>query len=233
MYFTSYFRLFKYIVSFSRYFTVCVTYQPLLVASWGNKIDEIQTDMREPPRRVCKREEILGAIGLVNLLRKACFMQGLYIERIQTIVRSRGESIFLSLAIEITLEEESVILSVKERFPSAGNGPPLRCNKCNKLGHTANKCSSSDRFPVANVKAVLSCFNCCRECHIAKDCRRRPTYKGGVGRDSTEAVSVETPIIQVEPRARAGFGRETTEGSRRATRQLPAGTSKWLSTVQN
>ena len=31
MYFTSYFRLFKYMVSFFRYFTVCITYQPPLV----------------------------------------------------------------------------------------------------------------------------------------------------------------------------------------------------------
>jgi len=31
LYFTSYFRLFKYMVSFPRYFTVCITYQPPLV----------------------------------------------------------------------------------------------------------------------------------------------------------------------------------------------------------
>jgi hypothetical protein len=37
-----------------------------------------------------------------------------------------------------------------------------------------------------------------------------------------EAMSVETPIIQEEPRARAGFDRETMAGSRRATRRLPA-----------
>ena len=50
---------------------------------------------------------------------------------------------------------------------------------------------------------------------------------------SIEAVTVETLIIQAEPRARAGLGRETTEGSCRATLQLPAGTGKWLSTVRN
>jgi len=31
LYFTSYFRLLKYVVSFSRYFTVCITYLPPLV----------------------------------------------------------------------------------------------------------------------------------------------------------------------------------------------------------
>jgi hypothetical protein len=34
LYFTSYFRLFKYMVSFSRYFTVYITYQPPLVHTY-------------------------------------------------------------------------------------------------------------------------------------------------------------------------------------------------------
>ena len=93
-------------------------------ASWENKIDALQTDLREAARRVCKPEEILGVIGLINHLGKACFIQGLFSERIQTIVRSRGESILLSQAIEISLEEESAILSVKERSPSGANRPP-------------------------------------------------------------------------------------------------------------
>ena len=60
------------------------------IASWGNKIDELQTDLREAARRVSKPEEILGAIGLINHLGKACFIQGLYNESIKRIVRSRG-----------------------------------------------------------------------------------------------------------------------------------------------
>jgi hypothetical protein len=94
------------------------------IASWGNKIDELQTDLREAARRVCRPEEILGAVGLINHLGKACFIQGFSNERIQTIVRSRGETI-LSQAKEISLEEESAILSEKERSPSAANGPRL------------------------------------------------------------------------------------------------------------
>jgi hypothetical protein len=115
------------------------------VASWGGRIDEMQTDLREAARRVCKQEEIQGAVGLINHLGKACFIQGLYNERIQTIVRSRGGSILLSQAIEISLEEEGAILSVREK--SGATGPLLRCHKCNKLGHTANKCRSIDKFP--------------------------------------------------------------------------------------
>jgi hypothetical protein len=66
------------------------------IASWGNKIAELQTDLREAARMVCRPEEILGAIGLINHLGKACSIQGLSNERIQTIVRSRGKTILLS-----------------------------------------------------------------------------------------------------------------------------------------
>jgi hypothetical protein len=154
------------------------------IASWGNEIDELQTDLREAARGVCKPKEILGAIGLISHLGKACFIQGLYKERIQTIVRSRGESILLSQVIEMSLEEESTILSVKERSPSGASGPPLGCVKCNKLGHTASRCSNQDRFPAPNARAVMSCFNCDCEGHIAKDCRRKPPFKTGVNKDT-------------------------------------------------
>jgi hypothetical protein len=36
----------------------------------------MQTDLREAARRVCKEEEIKGAVGLINHLGKACFIQG-------------------------------------------------------------------------------------------------------------------------------------------------------------
>ena len=45
------------------------------------------------------------------------------------------------------------------------------------------------------------------------------------------AVLVQTPTIQIEPKARVGLNRETTDGSRRATRQLPTGSSEWLPAV--
>jgi hypothetical protein len=94
----------------------------------------------EAASRVWKPEEFLGSIGLINHLGKACFIQGFYNECIQTIVRSREESILLFQAIGILLEEESTILFMEEKSPSAAHGPPLRCNKCNKIGHMANRC---------------------------------------------------------------------------------------------
>jgi hypothetical protein len=74
---------------------------------------------------VCRPEEILRAIGLISHLEKACFVQGLSNEQIQTIARSPGESILLSQAVELSLEEEGTILSIREKSGAGGN--TVRC----------------------------------------------------------------------------------------------------------
>jgi hypothetical protein len=108
------------------------------VASWGNRIDEMHTELREAARRVCKPEEILGAVGLICHLGKTCFIPGLNSERIQTIVRSRGESITLSQAVEVSLEEECAIFSNREKSMAAGH--IIRCTICNRIGHSWEVC---------------------------------------------------------------------------------------------
>jgi len=120
------------------------------VAYWGSSIDEMPTELREAARRVCKAEEILGTVGLINHIGKVCFVQRLHNERIQNIVRSTGESILLSQAVEITREEEGAILSIRKKFGAGEN--TVRCTNCNRQGHMANKCVSKDRLPLANAR---------------------------------------------------------------------------------
>ena len=73
----------------------------------------MQSELREAAYRICEDEEVIGAMGLINHLAKACFVQGLSNER--TIVRSKGETALLSTCIDAALEEESAILSARER----------------------------------------------------------------------------------------------------------------------
>jgi len=60
------------------------------IASWSSRIDTMQSELREAAYRISKDEEVIGAMGLINHLAKACFVQALSNERIQTLVRSKG-----------------------------------------------------------------------------------------------------------------------------------------------
>lgn len=75
----------------------------------------MQSEMREVAYRIYEDEEVILAMGLINHLAKTCFVQRLSDERIQTIVRSEGGSALLSTCIDAALEEESTILSARER----------------------------------------------------------------------------------------------------------------------
>jgi hypothetical protein len=79
----------------------------------------MQSQLREAAFRICSEEEVIGAMGLINHLSKACFVQGLINERVQTIVRAKGETALLSTCIDCALEGESAIMSEKERSFSA------------------------------------------------------------------------------------------------------------------
>jgi hypothetical protein len=92
------------------------------IASWSSRIDTMQSELREAAYRICQDEEVIGAMGLINHLAKACFVQGLSNERIQTIVRSKGETALLSTCIDAALEEESAILSARDRGFSVQRG---------------------------------------------------------------------------------------------------------------
>jgi len=104
----------------------------------------------------------------------ACFVQGLQSERIQTNVRSIGESVWLSQPVEISLGEEGANLSITEKFGAGGN--TVVCTNYNSLGHMASRCVARERLPPANVRAVMSLmsyFKCGHAEHLARDCRQR------------------------------------------------------------
>jgi hypothetical protein len=88
-------------------------------ASWSSRIYNMQSELREAAYRICEDEKVAGAMGLINHLAKACFVQGFSNDRIQTIVRSKGETALLLTCIDAALKEESAILYAGERGFSA------------------------------------------------------------------------------------------------------------------
>jgi hypothetical protein len=166
----------------------------------GSRIDEMQTELREAARRICKPEEILGAVVLICHLEKACFVQGLNNERIKTIIRSTGESILLSQAVKIALEEKGAVLSLREKFGAAVHTE--RCTNYNRLGHTASKCVSKDRFPHAKARAVVSVmsfYKCGQVGPFARDCRQRSNNELCGPRDHAELGRQGTTLNTREP----------------------------------
>ena len=106
------------------------------VSEWIQRIQKLGSRFREAALQDCEQDERAGILTLADKLRNICFVQGLYSDRIQTIVRSRNHSSFDDIA-ETALEEESAIISKNERYKNS-NAESLKCSNCNKLGHVAS-----------------------------------------------------------------------------------------------
>lgn len=74
----------------------------------------MQSYLEEAAYRICGEDGSYWGHGLNKSFGKACFVQGLASERIQRIVRAKGEWVAMSVCTDTALEE-SAILSVKER----------------------------------------------------------------------------------------------------------------------
>jgi predicted DsbA family dithiol-disulfide isomerase len=61
------------------------------IASWSSRIDTMQSELREAAYRLCEEEEVVGAMALINHLAKACFLEGLSNDKIQTLFGQRGK----------------------------------------------------------------------------------------------------------------------------------------------
>jgi hypothetical protein len=167
------------------------------IASWSSRIDTMQSELREAAYRMCSEEEMVGAMGLINHLAKACFVQGLSNEMVQTIVMAKGETAMLSVCIDTAFEEESAILSAKERGFNAGNtfkGPgrgsgfiPRDMNR--GVGHPGRRVGYDDnrnisksahvvsdaareRAPAGNFEKIR-CHACGALGHISRFCRKK------------------------------------------------------------
>jgi hypothetical protein len=169
------------------------------VSDWIQRVQKLGSKFREAALQDCEQDEKAGILTLADKLRNICFVQGLYSDRLQSIVRSRNHASFDDIA-ETALEEEIAIFSKNERYKSnnaVADGP--RCSSCNKLGHVASRCYLRDtrkdtRFSQLTVKSEnrgksneVICYNCQGKGHIARN-RRKPKRhfdKPGLYKDRT------------------------------------------------
>jgi hypothetical protein len=120
-------------------------------------------------------------------------VQGIFSDRIQTIVRSRNGRTFDEIA-ETALEEESAIFSKNERYKSSTSLGKVVCHNCGKAGHVAAKCYLKERKDIrinklgaesresvgktrGPGKRDIKCFNCGEMGHMARECRKPRTAK--------------------------------------------------------
>jgi len=139
------------------------------VSEWIHRIRKLGSKFREAALQDCLQDERAHIFTLADKLRNICFVQGLYSNIIQTIVRSRNHSSFDDIA-ETALEEESAIFSKNERYKNSNTESP-NCSNCNKLGHVASRCYLKDRkdtrvnqLSVKNESrekdSDIICYNC-------------------------------------------------------------------------
>jgi hypothetical protein len=120
--------------------------------------------LRECALLNCNEDERAGILNLSNKLRNICFIQGLYSDRIQTIVCSRNNENFDEIAE--TALEESAIVSKQERYRGE-SGTPVKCSNCGKLGHPTQACYRKKNLRVNQARVErpgknveIMCYNC-------------------------------------------------------------------------
>jgi hypothetical protein len=151
------------------------------------KIQMLGSKFRESALSNCNDDERAGILNLSDRLRNICFTQGLYSDRIQTIVRSRNQDNFDDIA-ETALEEESEIVSKQERYKGEV-GTTVKCGNCGKLGHPTHACflrktpkavstnNSQTRISQARIESPnknweVICYYCKNKGHLARNCPR-------------------------------------------------------------
>ena len=102
------------------------------ISQRGARMDTVCGDLQRAARKhmedlVRTREKREGGVDIIDLLIRACFIQGICDERIKTMVKAKGNvNTPMAQSVEVALEEESAIRS--ERFRKEQIGKYGRTN---------------------------------------------------------------------------------------------------------
>ena len=98
------------------------------ISQWGVRMDTVCGDLQRAARKHVEdfawtNEKRKGGVDIIDLFIRACFFQGLYDDRIKTMVKAKGNvNPPISQLVEVALEEESAINSemFKRNIPEKG-----------------------------------------------------------------------------------------------------------------
>jgi hypothetical protein len=118
------------------------------ISDWIQKIQRLWSKFREAALHDCKPGERARILTITDKLRNICFVQGLYLDRIQTIMRSQNPHNFDEIA-ETALKEESAIVSKFDWYKSLNMQlSSFKCSNCGKGGHMASRSYLRERKAV-------------------------------------------------------------------------------------
>jgi hypothetical protein len=111
--------------------------------------------------------KMCGITKLVSQLGKACFVQGLVNEQIQTVVCARNPT-HIKEAAEIGTEEESALLSAKEKIHGISQyndrSKDVHCSNCRRFGHKESQCFLTGKSK--QVKVATPTGKICNFCNV-------------------------------------------------------------------
>jgi hypothetical protein len=145
------------------------------ISQWGVRMYSVCGELQRSARKHMEdpawtNEKREGGRDIIDLLIRACFIQGLYDERIKTMVKTKGcINAPMAQLVEIALEEECAIKSKRFRrnYPDKG-----------QFGNkgTKNEVKTIPEPAVVQV-ATINCYRCQKEGHRANQCRNPPSCR--------------------------------------------------------
>jgi hypothetical protein len=185
------------------------------VSQWGAQVDTMCGDLQRAARKhmedlAWSSEKREGGGDIVDLLIRACFIQGLYDDRIKTMVKTKGSvNTPMAQLVEVALGEESAIRSerFKKNFPERG---PFGNHKSKNVQWVKNEPKEVRVATKGCQRNTMECYRC-HKGHLARDCRNLPFSVGEgrvrhVGKQATGLPG--QPEVDV-PRATKGCQRKT------------------------
>jgi hypothetical protein len=142
------------------------------ISQWGVRMDTVCGDLQRAARKHMEdlawtNEKREGGGDILDLLIRACFIQGLHDERIKTMVKTKGNiNTPMAQLVEVALEEECAIKSERFRksYPEKGH-----------FLNRGNKSMFKIKQEPAEVRvATIICYRCQQEGHRANQCRNPP-----------------------------------------------------------